>query len=168
MVETCRVGGVDMPYQGAPAAVLVAGKEWQELRAGEVSESGGSVHLQGEAAGILWRLRYERTGPGMVTKSLVVESRADVLLQRVAPAVFTSTPRPQSHLPVCRILPLSFAAATRGCFCRWTSLTRASPRKPGWRGSLIRPSNRCSGPGTRLPFSHHRCHAALGRTPLRS
>ena len=167
MVETCRVRGVDMPYQGAPAAVLVAGKEWQELRSGEVSESGGSVHLQGETAGILWRLRYERTGPGMVTKSLVLESRADVLLQRIAPAVFTATPAPAIASTHLQDIAAFIRSGDKGMFLSldfpYSRITTEAGLCAGQLSGLRTASR---GPGTRVPFSHHRCHAALGRTPL--
>ena len=95
IVETCRVRGVDMPYQGAPGS-----------RAGRLDRSGrscaprrprraaGACTCREKPPASCGVFRYERTGPGMVTKSLVLESRADVLLQRVAPAVFAADPAP--------------------------------------------------------------------------
>ena len=72
ILETCRVHGVDMPYEGVPGAWQVDGQEWQELRTAAVSESDGGVDVRGETAGITWTVRYERTGRGLVTKSLVL------------------------------------------------------------------------------------------------
>ena len=61
-----------MPYEGVPGAWQVEGQEWQELRAAAVSESDGGVDVRGETAGVAWTVRYERTGRGLVTKSLVL------------------------------------------------------------------------------------------------
>lgn len=101
--ESCVAHGAELPYRGVPGAVQLEGRDWAELRAGEVEAEGQPdargtyprLVIRGALPGLTWRLAYTRSGPGRVTKELVVESAADVLLERVAPAAFEAQPAPE-------------------------------------------------------------------------
>ena len=92
IMETCRVDEVDVPYQGAPAAVRMAGQGWETLDVAKVIEKPTSLRLEGQGKGLAWSLTYEVTGPGMVTKTLVLKPLSDVVLEQVAPAAFAADP----------------------------------------------------------------------------
>ncbi|MCC6486467.1 MAG: hypothetical protein IT364_03130 [Candidatus Hydrogenedentes bacterium] len=98
--EACVVDGAEFPYRGSAGAIQLDGQDWAELLPVEVVPEGtpdarGAVPritLRGSAAGLDWRLTYERSGPGRVTKQLVIETKEDVVLARVAAASFASQP----------------------------------------------------------------------------
>ncbi len=98
--ESCRSAGVEIPYRGAPGALQFEEEGWLELgRVTAVAEEPAGqgdylsrLVLDGAVPGAHWTLAYERTGPGRVTKSLVVISDTETLLERVAPASFTAGP----------------------------------------------------------------------------
>jgi hypothetical protein len=53
------------------------------------------VCLAGALPGLTWTITYERSGPGLVTKQLWIESAQEAVLARVAPAAFASDAAPE-------------------------------------------------------------------------
>ncbi len=97
ITETCLAFGVEVPYSGSPAAIQFIKSDWAELRSGMIDSHGpgAPLILEGTLPEFTWRLTYEHTGPGRITKQLELRPKHFFVLARVALASFTSQSAPE-------------------------------------------------------------------------
>ncbi len=84
-----RVNGALIGIEGAPWHAVVDGGERTPKQAAIAGGGDGSalrdrVEMAGTSDGLEWRLVYEVTGPGRISKSLTLNPQQDVLLERIS------------------------------------------------------------------------------------